>query len=346
MIDRGFFLTRQAILQQLAAMPNELYLVRLIHQTTRRAGPGERLWTASLLAHGATVRFLRARNREGYDVYFHPYADGRNAGYILVDLDHTDPPIIAAMQAQGYEPCVVLQTSPGHLQAWIRVSPTPLEPAVATAISRQLARLYGGDPASTDWCHLGRLAGFTNRKPQRRTPGRYAPWVKLLHARAVLATHGAALVEAACYERRLTPAPPALLVAQRVCSVPRDWSLTAPAATRIYQSWFHRLHIAQRFPQPDFSIVDKWIAKELLRCRTPLAQVYAILQLGSPGFPRRHSNPADYLRRTLERALLEIQQKPFPPDCSRPLCGRHRDTPAAGSSAPARSRRSNSTGDK
>ena len=311
MIDRGFFLTRQAVRQQLAAMPNDLYLVRLIHHPTRRACAGERLWNATLLTQGATVRFLRARNREGYDIYLHPYADGSNAGYILVDLDHADPPIIAAMQAQGHEPCVVLQTSLGHLQAWIRVSESPLEPAVATAIGRQLARLYGGDWASTDWHHLGRLAGFTNQKPQRRTPGRYAPWVKLLHARAVLATHGAALVEAARHGIGL--AAPALqaLVAQRGTG-PRDSSLTAPAATRIYQSWFHRLRIAQRFPQPDFSIADKWIAKELLRCRTPLAQIYAILQLGSPGFPRRHSDPPDYLRRTLERALLEIQQKPFP----------------------------------
>jgi hypothetical protein len=27
---------------------------------------------------------------------------------------------------------------------------------------------------------LGRLAAFTNQKPARRTPGRYAPWVKLV----------------------------------------------------------------------------------------------------------------------------------------------------------------------
>jgi hypothetical protein len=29
------------------------------------------------------------------------------------------------MRANGHEPCVVLQSSPGHLQAWIRVSPIP-----------------------------------------------------------------------------------------------------------------------------------------------------------------------------------------------------------------------------
>ncbi|MBZ5586063.1 MAG: hypothetical protein LAQ30_28510, partial [Acidobacteriia bacterium] len=80
MDDRGFFLTLQAIRRQLAAMPSELYLVRLIHHQTRKAFPGERLWTAEQLGSAATVRFLRVRNREGCDVYIHPYAEDRNAG--------------------------------------------------------------------------------------------------------------------------------------------------------------------------------------------------------------------------------------------------------------------------
>ena len=88
MDDHGFFITMQAIRMQLAAMPNELYRVRLIHHRTRRAFPGERLWTADPLGSAATVRFLRARNREGCDVYLQPYAERQNAGYILVDLDH------------------------------------------------------------------------------------------------------------------------------------------------------------------------------------------------------------------------------------------------------------------
>src|SRR5436309_14989097 len=91
MDDRGFFLTLQAIRRQLTAMPNELYLVRLIHHQTRRAFPGERLWTADQLGSAATVRFLRARNREGCDVYVQPSAGRQNAGYTLVDLDRAQP---------------------------------------------------------------------------------------------------------------------------------------------------------------------------------------------------------------------------------------------------------------
>ena len=162
MEDRGFFLTLQAIRKQLGAMPHELYLVRLIHQHTRNPFPGERLWTAEQLGSAATIRFLRVRNREGCEVYVQPYAGNQNAGYILVDLDRAQPTEIANMRARGHDPCVVLQTSRGHLQAWIRLSASPLEPAVATAAGKLLATAYGGDPASSDWRHLGRLAGFTS----------------------------------------------------------------------------------------------------------------------------------------------------------------------------------------
>jgi hypothetical protein len=304
----GFFISLAVIRRQLAAMPNELYLVRPIHGQSGRPCAGERLWSAGLLTMGPAVGFLRARNREGFDIYLSPFAIDRNAGYILVDLDRADPYVVHTMRSNGHEPCVVLQTSPGNLQAWVHVSATPLEPAVATEIGREVARLYRGDPASVDWRHLGRLAGFTNQKPQRRRPGSsYAPWVRLLHAQAGLATHGAALVAAA--QRRLTDrasvADPAFLG-------PPDRSLTAPAAAALYQAWLNRLPIPQRYPQTDWSIADKWIAKELLSRRTPVAQVQAILQLGSPGFPRRHSDPADYLRRTAARALAELESSPFP----------------------------------
>jgi hypothetical protein len=324
--DHGFFITLAAIRRQLSAMPNELYLVRPIHGATGRACAGERLWSAGLLTTGRVVAFLRGRNREGFDIYLWPVAIDRNAGYILLDLDQADPQIVHTMRANGHEPCVVLQTSPGNLQVWIQVSAIPLEPAVATEIGRELARLYRGDPASTDWRHLGRLAGFTHQKPKRRRPGGYAPWVKLLHAQAGLATHGASLVEAA--ERRLQdhilPATPATPDSNGA----PDRSLTASAATAIYQAWLNRLRIPQRFPQTDWSIADKWIAKELLRRRTPSAQVQAILQLGSPGFPRRHSNSDDYLRRTVARAVAELETSPFPRRCG-PLAQPGDTLPAA-----------------
>src|SRR5258708_39050168 len=84
--DLGLILTSQAIRRQLAAMPCELYLIRLIHGLTKRPFPGERLWTADQLMNMATIRFLRARNREDSDIYLLPYAKDLTAVYILVAL--------------------------------------------------------------------------------------------------------------------------------------------------------------------------------------------------------------------------------------------------------------------
>ena len=196
-VDRGLELSMQAMGRQFGAMPCDRYLIRLIHRASRKALPGERLWIASQLLDPPTVRFLRARNREGYEIYFQPFTRGQNAGYILVDLDCTQPTVVDVMFANGHQPCTVIETSPGHLQAWVRVSTLPLPVPVATAIARQLAHLYQADMASADGRHLGRLAGFTNQKPHHRLPTRLFPWVKVWHTATVLASQGPSLVEAA-----------------------------------------------------------------------------------------------------------------------------------------------------
>jgi RepB DNA-primase from phage plasmid len=268
--DRGFFLTLQAVSRQLAAMPNQLYLVRLIHHATRRALPGERLWTATQLVNPVTVRFLRARNRDGCDVYVLPYAGPQNAGYILVDLDGATPTVVETMRAHGHAPCLVVQTSPGHLQTWIRLSATPLEPALATAAGKQLARAYGGDLASSDWRHLGRLVGFTNQKPARRTPGGYAPWVKIVYAHPGLAPCADTLLHSLLTPAALTPPPLPVNTADfpSCAASPSEQTATsthpsASEAVEIYSRCVNQWRIRERFPHPDWSIVDLWVARHL-----------------------------------------------------------------------------------
>jgi len=217
------------------------------------------------------------------------------------------------MRAKGHDPCVVLQTSPGHLQTWIHLSTSPLEPTVATAAGRLLARAYGGDMGSTDWRHLGRLAGFTNRKPQRRTSGGYAPWVKIVHARAGLARGAAGLLPSAAQQP--APAWPAAGGAGRTGSVsaaPHAASppcVTAAQASQTYQAWIQRWHIAERFAQPDWSIVDLWVARHLLSQGQLAPQIETILRLASPHFPRRHGDPDGYLRRTVARAAFPAPER-------------------------------------
>jgi hypothetical protein len=253
---------------------------------------------------------LRLANRKGHDVYIRPYAGRQNAGYILVDLDAADPTMIETMRAHGHAPCVVLATSPGRLQAWVRVSRGPLPPAEATAVARYLAQAYRADLASADWRHVGRLAGFTNQKPCRRQPNGLAPWVHVLYAQPVLAHDPALLARAASHVRtpvRAAVAPaPSFLVADSGHH-PTSLPMASDEAVAMYQATMHQLRIPERFPQPDWSIVDKWIAKQLLSQGTPAGRIKAILRLGSPGFPRAHANPENYLDRTLARAVSEMQ---------------------------------------
>jgi DNA primase RepB-like protein len=329
--DRGFFLTWHAISKQLAAMPSELYLVRLIHCQSRCVFPGERLWSAGQLVSPRIIRFLRARNREGYDIYIYPYARDQNAGYILVDLDAPQPTVLEAMRAHGHAPCVVVQTSAGHLQAWVCLSTGPLEPTVATAAGKWLAQAYGGDPASSDWRHLGRLAGFTNQKPARRAADGYAPWVKLVYARAGLAPQADSLLQSARAAAQLRPLAPHAVTSlpSSTTSHARFPTVTTAQASSIYRGCMQRCRIADRFPQPDWSIVDLWVARHLLSQGMPATRVETILRLASPHFPRRHYHPDDYLRRTLARAAF-----PAPGgvlcDPRRPPSGpnlKHRDGP-------------------
>jgi hypothetical protein len=201
---------------------------------------------------------------------------------------------------------------------------------VASAAGKQLAHAYGGDPASTDWRHLGRLTGFTNQKPARRTRRGYAPWVKLVHAVAGLAPQAEALLQSA---REWASAQPALAASASIPDAAPG--IAAAEAIDIYQACLERWRVRQRFPQPDWSIVDLWVARHLLSRGTSAARVRDILRLASPHFPRRHGDPADYLRRTVARA--------GGPDLPRPVCTAHE-----GTSAPpgAVSDCSNSTGDR
>jgi len=80
------------------------------------------------------------------------------------------------------------------------------------------------------------------------------------------------------------------------------------------------LGIRDRYPAPDWSIADRWIARELLATGMHPVIVGAVLRHGSPGFPRRHADPQNYLHRTLARALGELANRPFPAPSGGALC--------------------------
>jgi hypothetical protein len=86
---------------------------------------------------------------------------------------------VGRLKEEGFEPAVIVETSPGNFQAWLNHGEV-LRKEFSTFVARVLARRFLGDPASADWRHYGRLAGFTNRKEKYRKENGLYPFV-LLH---------------------------------------------------------------------------------------------------------------------------------------------------------------------
>lgn len=144
-----------------------------------------------------SVGYLRAQNAKGEHIYIRPR---RNEDSALVLVDDWSPAQLAKFKADGHVPVCVLETSPGNLQAWLRL---PFETAEdpRTTVARWIVANYGGDPASADAAHYGRLAGFTNRKPKYENNGRF-PFSRLIEAAGGKLSQG--VMEAAIGFKRKT----------------------------------------------------------------------------------------------------------------------------------------------
>ncbi len=123
------------------------------------------------------VKWLRHENAKGAHVYIRP------AGlHSLSLLDDLTVEAIERMKAEGFEPAAVVETSPHNFQVWLNHGQV-LEVATSTSAAKQLAERFEGDPSSADWRHFGRLAGFTNPKPERQLPSGLRPFARLRSAK-------------------------------------------------------------------------------------------------------------------------------------------------------------------
>jgi hypothetical protein len=97
-------------------------------------------------------------------------------------VDDLTAQAVAGMKREGFSPALVVRTSPGNHQVWLK-HPMQLDRELGTAAARALAERFGGDKGAADWRHFGRLAGLANRKAKYADPvtGLF-PYVLLLEA--------------------------------------------------------------------------------------------------------------------------------------------------------------------
>ena len=161
----------EVVRAQLAGMGAKRYDVGVYERATDKMLL-RRDWTPAQVEE--SIGWFKGMNAQGRDIYIRP--TGSSGLYLIDDVLAAT---VERMRAEGYTPAAVVETSPGNLQAWVRVSDTPLSNEEGTAVARDLATRYGGDMSSANWRHMGRLAGFTNRKEEHRQPdGRY-PYARL-----------------------------------------------------------------------------------------------------------------------------------------------------------------------
>ena len=123
------------------------------------------------------IKWLRHENGKGAHIYIRPAGT-----HSLSLIDELTTDAIERMKAEGFEPAVVVETSPNNFQAWLNHGQV-LEATVSTRAAKQLADRFDGEPSSADWRHFGRLAGFTNPKPERQLPSGMRPFARLRSAK-------------------------------------------------------------------------------------------------------------------------------------------------------------------
>src|SRR5207253_2647217 len=111
-----------------------------------------------------SVPWLCYQNRGGRNIYIRP--KGEHNLSLVDDLKVRD---IDTMKRSGFVPALVIETSPGNFQAWLKHD-KPLPRELGTAAARELARRFCGDLGAADWRHFGRATGLTNRKEKYRNP--------------------------------------------------------------------------------------------------------------------------------------------------------------------------------
>jgi len=178
--------TVEAVEKQSRAMKAKAFEIGLFDPNVSQGAMLPRVWNTGTLLR--SVSWLRLKNAEGRNIYIRPAGE-----HGLSLIDDASIQVIERLKAEGFAPAIVLETSPGNFQAWLHHGQI-LPKHLSTFAARLLASRFGGDLASADWRHSGRLAGFTNRKAKYpKTDGTF-PYVRLHEATGAVYSKAAAFL--------------------------------------------------------------------------------------------------------------------------------------------------------
>ncbi len=289
--------TTQAVQRQLQAFGVDRVDIGI--RDGREGKMMNRLWTPDEVLKNTA--WLKRMNAQGNDIYVKPVGE-----HGLVLVDDLQPEAMDRLKGHGFHPAIVTETSPGNLQAWLKLSREVVDPNIRKVVAQDVAQDFGGDPNSADAQHYGRLAGFTNQKPDRLLETGLHPYVLLREWSGQVMTHAQELLDQAT--RFLDHQAARQEQEQRLAAIdawqsPRGWP-----------SWGHRKPVDEyhrqaqalqaRYPHPDWSKLDWMIAKAMAGSGQYTArEITQALVQGSPHIAtRKPGHLEDYAQRTVEKA--------------------------------------------
>ena len=150
-------ITRSQVRRQLAVMASDYFDIGILRPDGRMLL--REAWSVRQIEQA--VQRLRRENARGAHIFLRPHG-----AHALSLVDDLGVEAIARMRDAGFQPALVVETSTRNFQVWLNHGRT-LDRSVSSSAAREIAKRFGGDLSSADWRHFGRLAGFTNRKPER-----------------------------------------------------------------------------------------------------------------------------------------------------------------------------------
>ncbi len=268
-----------------------------------------RRWTADQIEAPKTIAWLKRMNAMGYDIFVRPAppADGMAAPFAFVD--DLDAEQVARMEADGLPFAVRIESSPGRYHGWVRLGDVPLDRDEVTAAARVLADRYGGDPASTDWRHYGRLAGFTNQKPARKQANGRQPWAMLRAASKDVAPSAEDVLAEArerldWAERAKRRAPKNRVPSQMPNYRRSDDPAHIAASVRSRTGGTDQSGSGRDFAAA-LSLLRRGFSEDEVRA--------ALLEASLDLVKRGHRDPESYIAKTVIKAAEVIRATPLPP---------------------------------
>lgn len=299
MIDR----TKIAVTKQMLAMGQSTYDIGLKDERSQ-------LMLNKVFSQDEVLErlgWLKSMNAQGRHLYIRP---SNEHGLILIDDLKRDQ--IQRLKDDKLSPACLIETSKDNFQAWIKVSDRPVPPALRSYIAQSLAKEYGGDPNSADFRHYGRLAGFTNPKPERMKSDGRQPFV-LIHEHDGRVAEAGSLWTARALEhinkREDEKTRNATIEAYQQYS--RDnghnYDRTNPLAT--YQAMAGEI-LNHYGASTDLSRMDWMIARRMVTGGFNGPDIEGAIRDGSPNLSDRKAASTDnYVRHTVMKAFQHQQAK-------------------------------------